>query len=135
MQVRCMKQGTQSWCSRTTQGDGVGREVEGVVFRMGAHLHPWLSHVRGWQGPPQCCEVTILQLKKKNPAANARDSVNPWVRKISWSGKWQPTLVFLPGEFHGRRSLPGYSLWGCKESDMTEHACTGYLWASLGAPW
>ena len=33
---------------------------------------------------------------------------------------WQPTPVFLPGESHGRRSLVGYSPWGCKESDMTE---------------
>ena len=31
-----------------------------------------------------------------------------------------PTLVFLPGEFHGQRSLGGYSPWGCKESDITE---------------
>ena len=30
------------------------------------------------------------------------------------------TPVFLPGEFHGQRSLASYSLWGCKESDMTE---------------
>ena len=29
-------------------------------------------------------------------------------------------LVFLPGEFHGRRSLVGYSPRGCKESDTTE---------------
>ena len=28
--------------------------------------------------------------------------------------------VFLPGEFHGQRRLAGYSLWGHKESDMTE---------------
>ena len=28
--------------------------------------------------------------------------------------------VFLPREFHGQRSLAGYSSWGCKESDMTE---------------
>ena len=28
--------------------------------------------------------------------------------------------VFLPGEFHGQRSLVGYSPWGCKELDMTE---------------
>ena len=28
--------------------------------------------------------------------------------------------VFLPGEFHGQRSLVGYSSWGRKESDMTE---------------
>ena len=32
-----------------------------------------------------------------------------WVRKIPWSRKWQPTPVFLPGEFHGQRSLVGYS--------------------------
>ena len=35
-------------------------------------------------------------------------------------GEWQPTPVFLPGECHGQRSLASYSLWGCKESDMTE---------------
>ena len=29
-------------------------------------------------------------------------------------------VLFLLGEFHGQRSLVGYSLWGCKESDMTE---------------
>ena len=27
---------------------------------------------------------------------------------------------FWPGEFHGQRSLAGYSPWGCKESDTTE---------------
>ena len=34
--------------------------------------------------------------------------------------KWQPTPVFLPGEFHGQRNLAGYSPWGHKESDTTE---------------
>ena len=28
--------------------------------------------------------------------------------------------AFLPGEFHGQRSLVGYSSWDCKELDMTE---------------
>ena len=41
-------------------------------------------------------------------------------RKIPWRRKWQPTPVFLPGEFHGQRSLAGYSLWNRKESDTTE---------------
>ena len=45
---------------------------------------------------------------------------SPWVRKIPWRRKWQPTPVFLPGEFHGQRSLVGYSPWGRKESDTTE---------------
>ena len=45
---------------------------------------------------------------------------DPWVRKIPWSGKWQPTPVFLPGKSHGHRSLVGHSPVGRKESDMTE---------------
>ena len=31
-----------------------------------------------------------------------------------------PTPVFLPREFHGQRSLMGFSPWGCKDSDTTE---------------
>jgi len=33
----------------------------------------------------------------------------PWVGKIPWRRKWQPTPVFLSGESHGQRSLAGYS--------------------------
>jgi len=40
--------------------------------------------------------------------------------KIPWKREWLPTPVFLPGEFHGQRSLEGYCPWGGKESDMTE---------------
>ena len=36
---------------------------------------------------------------------------DPWVGKIPWRRKWQPTPVFLPAEFHGQRSLAGYSPW------------------------
>ena len=39
---------------------------------------------------------------------------DPWVLKIPWRMKWQPTPVFLPGKVHGQRSLEGYSPWGCK---------------------
>ena len=35
--------------------------------------------------------------------------------------QWHPTPVLLPEKSHWRRSLVGCSLWGCKESDMTEH--------------
>ena len=37
-----------------------------------------------------------------------------------WRKEWQPTPVFLPGEFQGQRSLADYNTWGCKESDTTE---------------
>jgi len=42
------------------------------------------------------------------------------VRKIPWRRAWQPTLVFLPEEFHGPRNLASYRTWGYKELDMTE---------------
>ena len=45
---------------------------------------------------------------------------DPWVRKILWRRKWQSTPVIVPGEFHGQRSLVGYSPWGPKESDTIE---------------
>ena len=32
---------------------------------------------------------------------------DPWVKKIPWRRKWQPTPVFLPGNFLGQRSLVG----------------------------
>ena len=40
--------------------------------------------------------------------------------KIPWSRKWQPGPVFLVGKSHGQRNWAGYSLWGHKESDITE---------------
>ena len=43
-----------------------------------------------------------------------------WVGTIPRRKEWLPTLVFLPGEFHGQRSLVGYSPWGHKVSDTTE---------------
>ena len=51
---------------------------------------------------------------------NKNCGFDPWVRKIPWSRKCQPTPVFLPGKSHGQRSLVGYSSWGLKELDTTE---------------
>ena len=47
-----------------------------------------------------------------------------YVEKIPWRREWQPTPVFLPGKFHGQRSLVSYRPWGCKESDTTEQRLT-----------
>ena len=63
-------------------------------------------------------------LAVKNPPANAGDLRDMWVSsldlKISWRRQWQPTPVFLPGEFHVLRSLAGYSPQGCTELGTTE---------------
>ena len=58
---------------------------------------------------------------KKNSACQCRRCrFDPWVGKISWRRAQQPTRVFLPGEFHGQRSLASYSPQGRKESDAAE---------------
>ena len=60
----------------------------------------------------------------KNLPTNAGDiqrgGLDPWVRKIPWRRKWQPTPVFLPGESLGQRSLVGYSPQRHEELATTE---------------
>ena len=60
---------------------------------------------------------------EKNLPANAGDARDvgliPWVRKVTGSGKWQHAPAFLPGKFHGQRSLVVYGRWGHKEWDTT----------------
>ena len=51
---------------------------------------------------------------------------DPWVGKIPWRRAQQPTLVFLPEEFHGQRSLADYSPRGDKESETTELLSTAH---------
>ena len=65
-----------------------------------------------------------VALVVKSSVVNAGDTRNPRVwslgREDPLKEGWQTTPVFLPGKFHGQRSLVGYSPWGLKESDMTE---------------
>ena len=59
----------------------------------------------------------------KNPPAMQKS----WVWSLGREDpleKGMATHSSMPGEFHGQRSLAGYSPWGCKESDVTEQRCT-----------
>ena len=59
-------------------------------------------------------------LSGKEPICRGRRcGFDPWVRKIPWRRKWQPTPVFLPGESHGQRSLAATVYGVTEESDMT----------------
>ena len=48
----------------------------------------------------------------------------PGLERSPGGWQWQPTPVFLPGEFHGQRSLAGYHPWSHKESDTTKRLST-----------
>ena len=86
-----------------------------------------VSHIRS-----SCFSICLLPLWPLNPLCGThgiagdlnclsgkplaclcrRHGSHPWVGKIPWKWKWQPTPVFLPGKSHGQRSLAGYSPWG-----------------------
>ena len=67
----------------------------------------WASQVSQWQR-------ILCQCRRRG--------FDPWVGKIFWRRKRQPTPVLLPGESHRWRSLVGYSPWGA-ESETTEWLC------------
>ena len=71
----------------------------------------------------------VAQLVKNLPAIQ-----ETWVRSLGWEDPLEkgvaPTLVFLPGEFHGHRSLAGYSPWGHKKSDTTDFHYDAPWWSN-----
>ena len=87
------------------------------VAKSRTRLSNWteLIEYMGFPGGPSGEESTYQCRRCK------RWGFTPWVGKIHWSRKWQPTPVFLPGKFHGQRILMGYSSWGHKQSDTREH--------------
>ena len=75
-------------------------------------------HVEGFSGFRLNGEESICQCRR-----HRRCEFDPWVGKLSWRRKWQPTPVFLPGEAHGQGSLAGYNPCRPKESDTSEKLC------------
>ena len=82
----------------------------------------------------------MAQMVKNLPAMQENQ-----VRSLGWDDPLEKgmatTPVFLPGEFHGQRSLVGYSPWDCQGSDMTEDKhfhfpplCQTYIFPHLPSP-
>ena len=69
-----------------------------MCTRLWVHTH---THTQKYGGFPGCSDDknTCLQC--------GRPRFNPWLGKIPWRRKWLPTPVFLPGKFHGQRTLAG----------------------------
>ena len=94
-----------------------------LLFLLAFHRVVWF-HLCIFDSFPggSCGKESVCQCRR-----HKRHGFDPWVGKIPWKRKWQPTPVFLPGKFHGQRSLVGYNPWGHKDRPywMTEHACIG----------
>ena len=87
------------------------------------YLYRFYKHFQWWE--TVCCEVLcmlgiVAQMVKKSACKAGPLGFDPCVGKIPWTKEWQPTLIFLHGEFHGERNLVGYSQWVHKGSDTTE---------------
>ena len=74
----------------------------------------------GMMGSLRELKVSLVAQRVKNLPPMQKTQVQSLGWGMPWRRAWQPAPVFLPGEFHGQRSLLGYSLWGRKEPDMTE---------------
>ena len=90
--------------------------LEHHILFSSSSKHLSLHHI--WHGLPS-------QPSGKESTCQCRGhrrwNLSPWVGKIPWRMKWQPTAVFLLGPSRGQRSLLGYSPWGHKELGMTEY--------------
>ena len=89
-----------------------------------APLYMKFSRQEYWSGLPLPTPLSRWLSAKEFACQCRRCKFDPWVGKIPWRRKWQPTSVFLPGKSHEQRSLAGYSPWGHKESDMTDWSHT-----------
>ena len=75
-------------------------------------VHPNSCPLSQWCHLILCCPLLLLP--------PIPPSIRVFSNEFLWRREWLSSPVFLPGEFHGQRSLVGYSLWVCKESDTTE---------------
>ena len=91
----------------------------------------WCLMQMAFQATDRSNEASWLSWR---PRLDPSEALRPSAHKQQWAEcysiaymchifrrrQWHPTPVLLPGKSHGRRSLVGYSPWGCWESDTTE---------------
>ena len=80
----------------------------------GSHSSLWIPNIFSFL--LSRAENTLLQVllgfpgiseDKESSLQCKRPEFDPWVGKMPWRREWQPTPEFLPGKFHGQRSLAG----------------------------
>ena len=67
--------------------------------------------------------ASLVAQTVKNLPAMQETWFDSWAGKTPWRREWQPIPVFLPGEYHGQRSLVGYSPWGSQNTTSDPLTC------------
>ena len=82
------------------------------------YVYYWVTvlHIRDWHNIVNQLYLNLDRGRtgKESACQCRRCRFESCVEKIPWSGAWQPTPVFPPGESHGQRILAGYSLYSCR---------------------
>ena len=106
--------------NRSFPGSSAGKESTCNTGDAGSISGLGRSPGEGTGYPLQYSWASLVAQMIKNPPAIQETGVCSLGWEDSWRREWLPTPLFLPGEFHGQRSLVGYCPWSCKESDKTE---------------
>ena len=91
-----------------------GSLLSNYGFMVGYWFHGWLLLWVELCPPQEIYRLPRWLSGKESTCQSRRPGFDPWVGKMPWRRKWQPTLLFLPGESHRQRSLAGYCPWGHK---------------------
>ena len=78
-----------------------GQEILGVTGKFGLEIQN--------EAEQRLTGSSLVAQMAKHLPTMQETRFDPWVEKIPWRRKWQPTPVFLSGESHGQRSLAGYN--------------------------
>ena len=108
-------------------------KLQGSFLDLSFFINPYIESIKKsyWFNPQYTSRIQptifaattlaslVVQTVNSLPAMQ-ETQVQSLGQEDTWRRKWQPTPVFLPGEFQGQRSLVGYSPWGRQELDMSE---------------
>ena len=109
-------------------------------------LAPWTEQkIALSSSSPQCWQANITGPTRvqfpggavvKNPPTNAgmqETQFQSLCQEEPWGRKWQLASAFLPGKFHGERSLVGYSPWGHKRATKQQQQKSKFTGFALSA--
>ena len=122
-----------AWCAAglgVTESNRTEQRNNSNKVQHGKCVINFLELSWGWSGRNPCGRHDLGRfpsgrglprwLSSKGSACQCRiHGFDPWVRKIPWRRKWQPSPIFLPGKSYGQRNLVGFKkldvIWCLKQ--------------------